>query len=71
MAKISVELDAFYGYSCGFQSHGSNETVEIEISDDELEALKKFCKKEMLPKKIAVLRMQLIFSLQCLLIQTH
>ena len=36
MAKISVELDAFYGYSCGFQSHGSNETVEIEVSDNEL-----------------------------------
>ena len=52
MAKISVELDAFYGYSCGFQSHGSNETVEIEISDDELEALKKFCKKEITAENI-------------------
>ena len=52
MAKISVELDAFYGYSCGFQSHGSNETVEIEISDDELEALKKFSKKEITAENI-------------------
>ena len=52
MAKISVELDAFYGYSCGFQSHGSNETVEIEVSDNELEALKKFGKKEITAEDI-------------------
>ena len=52
MAKISVELDAFYGYSCGFQSHSSNETVEIEISDNELEALKKFGKKEITAEDI-------------------
>ena len=41
MAKISVELEAFYGYGCGFQSHGSDETVEIEVTDNELEALKR------------------------------
>ena len=41
MAKISVELEAFYGFSCGFQSHGSENTAEIEISDKELEALQK------------------------------
>ena len=52
MAKISVELDAFYGYSCGFQSHGSNETVEIEVSDNELEALNKFGKKEITTEDI-------------------
>ena len=52
MAKISVELDAFYGYSCGFQSRGSNETVEIEVSDNELEALKKFGKKEITAEDI-------------------
>ena len=46
MAKITVELEAFYGYSCGFQSHGSNETVELEISDDELDALKKLGKEQ-------------------------
>ena len=44
MSKITVELEAFYGYSCGFQSHGSNETVELEVSDSELDALKKFGK---------------------------
>ena len=42
MAKITVDLEAFYGYSCGFQGHGSNETIEVEISDDELAALKQF-----------------------------
>ena len=46
MAKITVELEAFYGYSCGFQSHGSNETVELEISDNELEALRKLGSEE-------------------------
>lgn len=44
MAKITVDLEAFYGYSCGFQSHGSDETVEIEVSDSELDALKKLGK---------------------------
>ena len=52
MAKISVELEAFYGYSCGFRSHDSNETVEIEVSDNELEALKKFGKKEITAEDI-------------------
>jgi hypothetical protein len=52
MAKISAELDAFYGYGCGFQSYGSNETVEIEVLDNELEALKKFGKKEMTAEDI-------------------
>ena len=45
-------MDAFYGYNCGFQSHGSNETVEIEVSDNELEALKKFGKKEITTEDI-------------------
>ena len=30
MSKITVDLEAFYGYSCGFQGHGSNETIEVE-----------------------------------------
>ena len=41
MSKITVDLEAFYGYSCDFQGHDSNETIEVEISDDELAALKK------------------------------
>ena len=52
MAKITVELEAFYGYSCGFQSHGSNETVELEISDNELGALKKFGKEQITAEDI-------------------
>ena len=52
MAKITVELEAFYGYSCGFQGHGSNETVELEISDDELDALKKFGKEQITVENI-------------------
>ena len=46
MAKITVELDAFYGFGCGFQSFGSDDTVEMEISEKELEALNKFGKEE-------------------------
>ena len=52
MAKITVELKAFYGYSCGFQSHGSNETVELEVSDSELDALKKFGKEQITAENI-------------------
>lgn len=52
MAKITVELEAFYGYSCGFQGHGSNETVELEVSDSELEALKKFGKEQITAEDI-------------------
>jgi hypothetical protein len=52
MAKITVELEAFYGYSCGFQGHGSNETVELEISDDELDALKKLGKEQITAEDI-------------------
>ena len=52
MAKISVDLEAFYGYSCGFQSHGSDETVEIEVSDNELAALKNLGKEQITTEDI-------------------
>ena len=52
MAKITVDLEAFYGYSCGFQSHGSDETVEIEISDNELAALKNLGKEQITTEDI-------------------
>ena len=52
MAKITVELEAFYGYSCGFQGHGSNETVELEVLDSELDALKKFGKEQITAENI-------------------
>ena len=50
--KDFCRIGCFLGYSCGFQSHGSNETVEIEVSDNELEALKKFGKKEITAEDI-------------------
>ncbi len=31
--KITAELDAFYGYGCGGCSYGSDNTVEIKVSD--------------------------------------
>lgn len=45
MAKIKVNLEAFYGYGHGC-SYGSKDTIELEISEQELEALKKFGTKE-------------------------
>lgn len=41
MARVRVELTANYGYGCCGQCYGSNKTIEIEISDIELAALKK------------------------------
>ena len=52
MAKITVELEAFFGYSCSFQGHGSNETVELDVSDSELDALKKFGKEQITAEDI-------------------
>ena len=52
MAKITVNLKAFHGYSCGFQSHASKETVEIEISNKELDSLKKFGKEKITAEDI-------------------
>lgn len=52
MAKITVDLEAFYGYSCGFQSHESEKTVKIEISDNEFAALKKLGKEQITAEDI-------------------
>lgn len=46
MTKITVKLDAFYGYGCGGCSHGSNKIIEVEISEKELDALKGIGEKE-------------------------
>ena len=46
MAKITVDLEAFYGYGCSGHGYGSNETLKLEISDDELAALKKLGETE-------------------------
>lgn len=41
MAKIKVELNASYGCDCMGCGYGSEETVEIEVNEQELESLKK------------------------------
>ena len=46
MAKIKVDLNAFYGYGHGGCSYGSDETIEIEVNEQELEALRKLGDKE-------------------------
>ena len=39
MTKIKVLLEAFYGYSCGGCGHGSEQNIEVEVDDAQLEAL--------------------------------
>ena len=46
MAKINVNLEAFYGYSCGCHGHGSKESIEMEVNEAEFEALQKLGTKE-------------------------
>ena len=41
MAKIKVDLSASYGYGCNGCGYGSEENIEIEANDTELEALRK------------------------------
>ena len=46
MAKINVNLEAFYGCSCGCHGHGSKETIEMGVNEVEFEALQKLGTKE-------------------------
>ena len=46
MAKIRVELEASYGCNCMGCGYGSKETVEIEVNEQELEALRKLGSEE-------------------------
>ncbi|MBQ2027161.1 MAG: hypothetical protein II214_04615 [Alistipes sp.] len=46
MAKIKVELNASYGCDCMGCGYGSEETIEIEVNDQELEALRKLGTEE-------------------------
>ena len=46
MAKIQVQLNAFYGFGHGGCSHGSEETIMLEVNDQELEALRKLSDDE-------------------------
>lgn len=52
MAKIEVELNAFYGFGCGFQSYDSSDTIDVEVSENELEVLKSFGKEEITAEDI-------------------
>ena len=52
MAKINVKLQAFYGFSCGGCSHGSEETLEVEVNEKELEALLKLGTEEISCKAV-------------------
>jgi hypothetical protein len=46
MAKIKVELSASYGCNCMGFGYGSEETIEIEVNEQELEALRKLGSEE-------------------------
>lgn len=46
MEKISVKLEASYGYGCNGCGYGSEDTIEVEVSDIELEALRKIGSSE-------------------------
>lgn len=45
MASVSVKMSAFYGYSCMGMAHGSEKSFCLEVTDRELESLKKLGKK--------------------------
>ena len=46
MEKIKVFLDAFYGYSCDGCGHGSEQNIEVEVDDAQLEALRQIGKEK-------------------------
>ena len=46
MTKIKVLLEAFYGYSCSEHGHGSEQNIEVEVDDSQLEALRQIGKEK-------------------------
>jgi hypothetical protein len=46
MTKIKVFLEAFYGYSCCGHGHGSEQNIEVEVDDAQLEALRQIGKEK-------------------------
>lgn len=46
MAKIKVELNASYGCDCMGCGYGSEDTIEIDVNEQELEALRKLGSEE-------------------------
>ena len=53
MAKIQVSLGALYGYSCDGCSHSSNENIEVEVDDAQLEALRQIGKEKITCEDVA------------------
>ena len=52
MSTIKVKLEVCYGYDCTGCGHGSEDTIEIEVSEDVLDVLKKFDTSEITCEKI-------------------
>ena len=52
MAKIEVKLEADYGYSCSGHGYGSNHTIELEVSDNVLEALRSIDEDEVTREEV-------------------
>ena len=46
MAKVKVELNASYGCDCMGCGYGSEDTIEIDVNEQELEALRKLGSEE-------------------------
>ena len=46
MEKIKVFLEAFYGYSCDGCGHDSEQNIEVEVDDEQLEALRHIGKEK-------------------------
>ena len=42
MATVKVKLEVSYGYDCSGCGHGSEDTIQIEISENALDILRKF-----------------------------
>ena len=42
MATVKVKLEAFYGYDCMGHGHGSEDTIQIEVSKEVMDCLQNF-----------------------------
>lgn len=52
MTKIRVELEASYGCNCMGCGYGSKENIEIEVNEQELEALRKLGSEDISSKAV-------------------
>lgn len=53
MEKIKVTLNAFYGYSCMGRGHSSEQDIEVEVNEQEFEALRKLDAEEISSEVVA------------------